>query len=230
MCLKRCYTQGLFGWECHPVGRRGSGTGIFFKQSEVFLHLQKVEKPCHKGRFVLVFERGHDCQTVKPIKLTTPTPVELVHWSSALSINSRDSDHSHVTDIFVISLPPSVFSPCYVDVRNIDWQAFVGGGVWNLSSDFSRNLCWEPRAMADGERSPLLSEQHDGTNGFSPGGSSHGYPSKPHSMPAVFVCRPSQSETAIIYRLRNSKVDKKFSLYSGWRVPTCKKNKKTNVS
>eukprot|EP00064_Thunnus_orientalis_P022208 superscaffoldBa00007290_g22395 len=36
--------------------------------------------------------------------------------------------------------------------------------------------------MADGERSPLLSEQHDGTNGFSPGGSSHGYPSKPQSL------------------------------------------------
>ncbi|XP_041635217.1 type I phosphatidylinositol 4,5-bisphosphate 4-phosphatase-B-like isoform X2 [Cheilinus undulatus] len=36
--------------------------------------------------------------------------------------------------------------------------------------------------MADGERSPLLSEQHDGTNGFSPGGSSHGYLSKPQSL------------------------------------------------
>ncbi|XP_023129666.2 type I phosphatidylinositol 4,5-bisphosphate 4-phosphatase-A-like [Amphiprion ocellaris] len=36
--------------------------------------------------------------------------------------------------------------------------------------------------MADGERSPLLSEQHDGTNGFSPGGSSNGYLSKPQSL------------------------------------------------
>uniref|UniRef100_A0A8D2ZFS7 Phosphatidylinositol-4,5-bisphosphate 4-phosphatase n=1 Tax=Scophthalmus maximus TaxID=52904 RepID=A0A8D2ZFS7_SCOMX len=37
--------------------------------------------------------------------------------------------------------------------------------------------------MADGERSPLLSEQHDGTNGFSPGGGSYGHPSKPQSLP-----------------------------------------------
>ncbi|XP_075890316.1 type I phosphatidylinositol 4,5-bisphosphate 4-phosphatase-A-like isoform X1 [Nelusetta ayraudi] len=36
--------------------------------------------------------------------------------------------------------------------------------------------------MADGERSPLLSEQHDGSNGLSPGGSSLGYPSKPQSL------------------------------------------------
>uniref|UniRef100_A0A1A7YA62 Phosphatidylinositol-4,5-bisphosphate 4-phosphatase n=1 Tax=Iconisemion striatum TaxID=60296 RepID=A0A1A7YA62_9TELE len=30
--------------------------------------------------------------------------------------------------------------------------------------------------MADEERSPLLSEQHDGTNGFSPGGGTRGHP------------------------------------------------------
>ncbi|KAM9424979.1 type I phosphatidylinositol 4,5-bisphosphate 4-phosphatase-A-like [Pholidichthys leucotaenia] len=37
--------------------------------------------------------------------------------------------------------------------------------------------------MADGERSPLLSEQQDGTNGFaSPGRSPHGYPPKPQSF------------------------------------------------
>uniref|UniRef100_H3D0Y9 Phosphatidylinositol-4,5-bisphosphate 4-phosphatase n=1 Tax=Tetraodon nigroviridis TaxID=99883 RepID=H3D0Y9_TETNG len=37
-------------------------------------------------------------------------------------------------------------------------------------------------AMADPERSPLLSEHHDGTNGFSPGGSYYGYPPKPQTL------------------------------------------------
>ncbi|KAK5848179.1 hypothetical protein PBY51_005815 [Eleginops maclovinus] len=36
--------------------------------------------------------------------------------------------------------------------------------------------------MSDGERSPLLSDQHDGTNGFSTGQIGHGYQRKPQSL------------------------------------------------
>ncbi|KAM6949095.1 type I phosphatidylinositol 4,5-bisphosphate 4-phosphatase-B [Aplochiton taeniatus] len=44
--------------------------------------------------------------------------------------------------------------------------------------------------MADGERSPLLSDQHDGTNCLSPGGSSYGIPPKPLILSLVLHAPP----------------------------------------
>ena len=64
---------------------------------------------------MLVLERGPGCQTVQ--RETEPAhPKRSSLIGRARCQSQPDSDH--VTDVFVISLPPSLFSPCHVDVRH----------------------------------------------------------------------------------------------------------------
>lgn len=78
--------------------------------------------------------------------------------------------------------------------------------------------------MADGERSPLLSEQHDGTNGFSPGGGSHGYPSKPQSTSVVLARTDTDTFKGFFFFFWSRKKKLRvLSLCLSWKMAsTCK--------
>lgn len=110
--------------------------------------------------------------------------------------HGRDSDSSHVTRVVLFRFRLWCFSQCHVEVKSLEPEKC---GTLTLppllSFFFLRKFESSPPhtlAMADGERSPLLSEQHDGSNGLSPGGSSLGYPSKPQSMSLVLFVDPDR--------------------------------------
>lgn len=92
------------------------------------------------------------------------------------------------SDVFVFSLPVFLAVSCGTKKPTAPGLK-AAPGLFQSSTAGAEASSSGERAMSDGERSPLLSEQHDGTNGFSSpgGGGSHGYLSKPQSMSATHL-------------------------------------------
>lgn len=137
---------------------------------------------------------------------------EYVHWLSGLSISA-------VTHFSVMWQMCLLFRFRLQSSRRVVWM--LGNQLDKLCGENLYN--WPLRAalrtypplqrvfpkdrgpvgvMADGERSPLLSEQYDGTNGYSPGGESLRCPSKPQSKSAlhttdVFIYFWSAAKTSL---------------------------------
>lgn len=110
--------------------------------------------------------------------------------------HGRDSELRHVTNVFVARFLLQHFSQCH-ETRNRRDSPGLNRDLQpetlyptrppkrhrpgTDSPPRQRGKVPVPGGMADGERSPLLSEQHDGTNGgFSPGGG------KPQSTSVTF--------------------------------------------
>lgn len=151
-----------------------------------------------------------------------PIQTRLVHWSSSLSVTSWLLESCDRCFCCIVS----AFSECF---RRVMWlsvtqtssrvrswkphtdsskQIFTGGprSLPDAADTLPAGRCWKKGlgpegAMADGERSPLLPDQHDGTNGFSPGTSSHGYLPKPQSNLCVLFTSPFRIR-AVINRLQ----------------------------
>lgn len=128
-----------------------------------------------------------------------------------LTVNHKfDPDLSHVTRCFCYFASALSLSAVSCGCQGLTLQTF-GLEILCCFSEDSCRVCdrsrLPPRVMADPERSPLLSEQHDGTNGLSPGGSYYGYPSKPQSMFAVSFKARARVRLAYFRILNSTTID-----------------------